>query len=199
MNFILSQKSFLALCAVLLLMVAGGAGKAHAEDGASYRAYAAAISANPPEGVVFRADLEAYLSRLASSYRRGKQRHALIEDPALREAARAQAFDMMLAGRSSHHSRSGLDFKARFRAFLNEEGTVWAGAENAASDRRKGAVDLQKAKRLFQSWVDSTGHRHNLLNSRYVYVSTGVAQRGDEIWSVQIFWSEPIRTNFVIQ
>jgi hypothetical protein len=26
----------------------------------------------------------------------------------------------------------------------------------------------------------------------YEYVSTGVIQRGEELWAVQIFWSKPI-------
>ena len=195
-------RSALRAVAVILglpVFIALWGGALHAQEGNGYRDYVHALVANPPEGVVFRDDLEGYLSQLASSYRRGKKRHALIADPALRNAARAQAIDMMLIGKSSHRSRTGLDFAARFKAFLSADNTSWVSGENAASDRRKGIVDNAKARRLFQSWVDSSGHRKNLLRDRYVYVSTGTVQRGNEIWSVQIFWSEPIRTNFLIQ
>jgi hypothetical protein len=29
----------------------------------------------------------------------------------------------------------------------------------------------------------------------YEFVSTGVIQRGDELWAVQIFWSKPVPRN----
>jgi len=189
----------IVLAIMLPIWVVAGCGEVKAEAGNAYRKYVESLMARPPEGVVFREDLETYLDQLASSYRRSKRRPALAADPALREAARAQAIDMMLAGRSSHRSRTGHDFKARFAAFLSADNTAWVSGENAASDRRKGAVDKARAKRLFQLWIDSTGHRKNLLRDRYVHVSTGAVQRGDEIWSVQIFWSEPIRTDLVIQ
>jgi uncharacterized protein YkwD len=173
--------------------------QAPAQSASSYRVYASQLAQNPPDGVVFRDDLESYLGQLASSYRKGKRRSALIQDQTLRDAARAQAYDMMLNGKSGHRSRSGLDFKRRFKAFLSADNTVWVSGENAASDRQKGSANKAKAKRLFQSWVNSSGHRRNLLKDQYVYVSTGVVQRGDELWSVQIFWSEPTKTNFIIQ
>lgn len=186
------------LALALPLMVVSAQPSA-AESSGGYRAYAENLSSHPPANVVFRSDLEGYLTQAASSYRKGKRRKALVADTLLRNAARAQAIDMMLQGKSGHRSRTGADFKVRFAAYLHEDGTAWAGGENAASDRRKGPADHAKAQRLFQSWVDSTGHRRNLLNDRFVYVSTGVVQRGDELWSVQIFWSEPIKTNFFIQ
>jgi uncharacterized protein YkwD len=66
-----------------------------------------------------------------------------------------------------------------------------ARGENAASDRKKGEAGEAKARRLFASWIDSSGHRRNLMSRDYEFVSTGVIQRGDELWAVQIFWSKP--------
>jgi uncharacterized protein YkwD len=67
-----------------------------------------------------------------------------------------------------------------------------ARGENAASDRRKDEAGPDKARRLFQSWIESSSHRRNLLQRDYAYVSTGVVQRGSELWAVQIFWAEPL-------
>jgi uncharacterized protein YkwD len=187
------------LLLLVILLIFGTSEFAIAEESGGYRAYAEKTVSAPPDGVVFREDLETYLSGLASSYRRQKKRPALIVDDLLRNAARAQAVDMMMMGKSSHRSRTGADFKTRFKAYLHAENTTWRGGENAASDRRRGPADEEKARRLFDLWIDSTGHRRNLLNDQFTYVSTGVVQRGDELWSVQIFWSEPVTTNFTIQ
>ncbi len=62
-------------------------------------------------------------------------------------------------------------------------------AENAARDTQKGEADAGKARRLFQQWVESRPHRKTLLNSGYKFVSTGVVQRGNKIWAVQIFFA----------
>jgi uncharacterized protein YkwD len=45
-----------------------------------------------------------------------------------------------------------------------------------------------KARRLFRQWLDSTGHRRNLMNRNYRYVSTGAVAIGHHLYAVQIFW-----------
>jgi uncharacterized protein YkwD len=59
----------------------------------------------------------------------------------------------------------------------------------------RGTADLAKAKAIFGQWLDSGGHRRNLMSQDYEYVSTGVIERGDELWAVQIFWSKPVPPN----
>jgi uncharacterized protein YkwD len=177
------MKPVLAAAAMLLAIPA-----ARASD---YRAYAQAIAAAPPEGTIFRDDLEALLDAAASDYRKSKHRRALAASPLLETAARAQALDTMASGRSGHLSRNGQGFDVRFRAFQPDPAKKYGSGENAASDRRRGDADGPKAMRLFKLWVDSSGHRENLLNERYKFVSSGVVQRGSELWAVQIFWSDP--------
>lgn len=62
-------------------------------------------------------------------------------------------------------------------------------AENAARDTQEGDADTGKADRLFQQWVHSAPHRKSLINSGYTFVSTGVVQRGNRIWAIQIFFA----------
>jgi uncharacterized protein YkwD len=75
------------------------------------------------------------------------------------------------------------------RAFLGISMGLPQMAENAARDTQKGEADPAKARRLFQQWVESRPHRKSLLNGDYKFVSTGVVQRGNKIWAVQIFFA----------
>lgn len=158
----------------------------------SYAQYAQGVLTSLPANAGARPDLEAYLDGLVSSYRQANGRKGLIASDMMREAARAQAADMMYIGKSGHKSRAGHAFDQRFGAYVDDVELYKARGENAASDRKKGAADKFKAKELFGLWLDSGGHRRNLMKREYEYVSTGVIERGDELWAVQIFWSKPV-------
>src|SRR5262245_14784922 len=85
----------------------------------TYAQYARALLGKLPANAVERPDLEAYLDRLASSYRRSKGRDGLAPSELMREAARAQAIDIMIAGKSGHRSRAGHSFDQRFAAYVD--------------------------------------------------------------------------------
>jgi uncharacterized protein YkwD len=152
----------------------------------AYRVWAINLLQSAPSSVQFRSDLEAHLDALASRARAGDGRAALTADPLLREAARAQALEMLLGDYVGHESKSGYRFRNRFEAFGGDERGSFA--ENAARDSKDGAADTAKASRLFQQWLDSRGHRRNLMHRDYRFVSTGVVQRGHLIYAVQIYW-----------
>jgi uncharacterized protein YkwD len=158
----------------------------------TYAQYARALLGKLPANAVERPDLETYLDRLASSYRQSKGRGGLTASKLMREAARAQAIDMMFAGKSGHRSGGGHSFDQRFGAYVEAAEIYPARGENAASDRKRGPVDEAKARGLFAQWLDSSRHRRNLMKRDYEFVSSGVIQRGDELWAVQIFWSKPM-------
>jgi uncharacterized protein YkwD len=145
---------------------------------------------NLPADVRIREDLETEIAAQANAYRRSKGVEPLQSSPLLRDAARAQAIDMMLSGYVSHRASTGQEFDSRMRAFLGNSLMLPNMAENAARDTQKGEADAAKARRLFQQWVDSRPHRKALLNSGYKFVSTGVVQRGNKIWAIQIFWNQ---------
>jgi uncharacterized protein YkwD len=138
-----------------------------------------------------REDLEAVIASQANAYRQSKGVKALQSSPLLRDAARAQAIDMMLNGYVGHKASTGQEFDSRMRAFLSlgNPFSMPQMAENAARDTQKGEANSAKARRLFQQWVESRPHRKTLLNSGYAFVSTGVVQRGNKIWAVQIFFA----------
>ena len=86
-----------------------------------------------------------------------------------------------------HKSASGHSFRKRFEAYADPDQRGDFG-ENAARDRKRGEVDKEKARRLFMQWLDSAGHKRNLMNRWYAYVSTGAAQVNHHLYAVQIFW-----------
>lgn len=143
-----------------------------------------------PADARIREDLETEIAARANAYRRSKGVEPLRSSPLLRDAARAQAIDMMLNGYVGHKASTGQEFDSRMRAFLSlgNPFSMPQMAENAARDTQKGEADAAKAQRLFQQWVESGPHRKALLNSGYKFVSTGVVQRGNNIWAIQIFW-----------
>ena len=165
-------------------------GTAFEANAKTYLEIARSSLKNLPGDARIREDLEASIAGQANSYRQAKGIASLQASPRLLDAARAQAVDMMLNGYVGHKSSSGHEFDSRMRAFLGSSIMMMPRmAENAARDTQKGEADAGKARRLFQQWVESRPHRKTLLNSGYKFVSTGVVQRGNKIWAVQIFFA----------
>jgi uncharacterized protein YkwD len=170
-----------------LVLLPGAAFEASAK---TYLEMALGSLKNLPADARIREDLEAQIAGQANAYRQSKGVSSLQASSRLRDAARAQAIDMMLNGYVGHKASSGHEFDSRMRAFLGSPIMMMPRmAENAARDTQKGEADAGKARRLFQQWVESRPHRKTLLNSGYKFVSTGVVQRGNKIWAVQIFFA----------
>jgi uncharacterized protein YkwD len=181
MNFLI----YAIVCASLLLWPTGVAGAASA-----YRTYAEQLTKQPPEGVSIRPDLESFLDGLAQEARTGKRR-PLESSVLFKTAARAQAIDMVLGDFVGHTSLKGYSFRARFAAFTEDPDLFPARGENAARERSHGPAGEAKARKLFKQWLDSGGHRRNLMSRSYNRISTGVVQKGDHLYAVQMFWTEP--------
>ena len=182
------RRRALILGFLALWVLAGGLAPAVAGP---YRDYAVQLTTRAPEGSQFRPDLEEALAQLANRYRASEGLETLTPDPLFQIAARAHAADMMLHDFMGHRASTGHDFDSRMRAFVDDITRFPGLAENAARDSRKTPADAAKARRLFQQWVKSRPHRKTLRSRDYAFVSTGVIQRGQVIWAVQIFWSAP--------
>jgi uncharacterized protein YkwD len=167
-------------------IISGGPARA-----GSYRDYAMALNSKPPNGAAFRPDLEALIASYANDYRASQGRRPLQAEDAFLLAARAHAADMMLHDFVGHRASTGHDFERRMLAFVDDVTRYPAMGENAARDSQKTPANAAKARRLFQQWVESRPHRKALVSRDYAFVSTGVIQRGNKIWAVQIFWAAP--------
>jgi uncharacterized protein YkwD len=178
------------LCKYTLILLMLGPVLTFEAQAKTYLEIALGSLKNLPADARIREDLEAVIAGQANAYRQSKGIASLQSSPKLRDAARAQAVDMMLNGYVGHKASSGHEFDSRMRAFLGSPIMMMPRmAENAARDTQKGEADAGKARRLFQQWVESRPHRKTLINSGYKFVSTGVVQRGNKIWAVQIFFA----------
>ena len=156
-----------------------------------YLAYAQGLAAHPPKGSQYRPDLEAELVGLLNAYRAQQGKAPVAADAAFQEAARAHAADMMINSFMGHSSSTGMSFQGRMAAFAGDVTKYPSIGENAARETgNAGSLD-DKARALFQQWVESSPHRRNMVNRSFAFVSTGVIERGGDIWAVQIFFATP--------
>lgn len=162
----------------------------------TYAQFANRILAQPPEGAGVRNDLEGMVLRATNAYRASKGLPALKPANAvLLQAARAHAMDLLATAGMGHTSSTGHGFESRIRALHDGQMVLAAMAENAARVRNGGLKDQQRAQRLVQMWVGSSGHRKNMVNRSYTAVAIGVVARGDDVYAVQIFTGPTVKTN----
>lgn len=175
----------------LCLSLLGLAASARPVFAGPYLDYARGLATRPPKGATYRPDLEDELVSLLNAYRAQKGKAPVTADPAFRDAARAHAADMMLNNFMGHSSSTGMSFQGRMAAFVGDVTKYPSIGENAARETvGKGSLDA-KTRALFQQWIDSASHRKNMVNRSFAFVSTGVIEKGGDIWAVQIFFATP--------
>lgn len=113
---------------------------------------------------------EAYLAAI----RREHGLQPLKADPRLEKAAAQQAAYMAGASKMTHRTGWRKDFATRMR----QNGIEGAAAENVARGRMEPA-------RLFQMWMNSKGHRRNMLDPRFAHYGLASAKDG----SGQKYWA----------
>ncbi|MCY7402002.1 MAG: CAP domain-containing protein [Nocardioides sp.] len=101
---------------------------------------------------------------------------ALSTDGALTAAAQGHSADMAANDYFSHTSQDGRSFGDRIRAAGYGGGAI---AENIAAGQ-------SSASSVMASWMDSAGHRANILNCSYSHIGVGVAQGG----SMGTYWTQ---------
>ena len=161
----------------------------------TYVAFARRLTTEVQEGTRFRADLEAVIAMKVNAYRRGQGAAALKTSSGLLMAARAQAMDLALHDDMGHRASTGQNFDSRMRALRGGELYLPSMGENAARERSKGVTDAGKAANLVQQWIKSSGHRRNMVSRSFVAVATGVVQKGNHIYAVQIFVGPEVKSN----
>lgn len=113
--------------------------------------------------------------RLTNSARSQNGYAALVEDGALSEAAAVRAREI---ARSFSHTRpSG----ASFSSALSESGVSYLRAgENIASGQKS-------ASEVVDAWMNSPGHRANILNSSYSRIGSASVNIDGTLYWVQLF------------
>lgn len=113
--------------------------------------------------------------RLTNSARSQNGYAALVEDGALSEAAAVRAREI---ARSFSHTRpSG----ASFSSALSESGVSYLRpGENIASGQKS-------ASEVVNAWMNSPGHRANILNSSYSRIGSASVNINGTLYWVQLF------------
>ena len=92
---------------------------------------------------------------------------ALVVDDRLAEAAQGHSTDMSDRDYFSHTSPEGETFADR----IIEAGYPSPAAENIARGQRS-------AEQVMEAWMNSDGHRRNILNCEYVAIGVGLDTDG---------------------
>lgn len=93
----------------------------------------------------------------------------------LTKAAMWHTHDMVRRGYFAHVSQRGRDVVDRLRGTHYLGGRFsWAVGENLAW----GSGHLGSPRRIVRSWMESPGHRRNMLDRRYREIGIGVIARG---------------------
>lgn len=114
---------------------------------------------------------------LANKARVGKKLPEFTCDARLSRAARLHAEDMCKQKYFSHTSQDGRAFHERFRA---EDVEFRAAGENIAQGQTT-------AETVHTGWMNSAGHRKNILNKQFTRLGVGYAPCGGSPYWVQTF------------
>jgi uncharacterized protein YkwD len=108
--------------------------------------------------------------------------------PALQKAARAHSADMINRDYFSHNTKgSGKTFSTR----IKEAGYRYRTAgENIAG----GSGTLGSADSIFKSWMNSTGHRTNILNRNFREIGVGAATGTYKSYNNYTMWTADFGT-----
>ncbi|MGP4101121.1 CAP domain-containing protein [Nonomuraea sp. KM90] len=130
----------------------------------------------PANGTVGSAE-ENEVVRLTNAERAKGGCQPLKHDAQLNAAARGHSADMAAKNYFSHDSQDGRSFMDRIRAAGFTGGSGWA--ENIAAGQTSPAS-------VVQAWMNSSGHRANIMNCKYTLIGVGAAKNS----SGKIYWTQ---------
>ena len=118
---------------------------------------------------------------------------ALANDAALTQIARLRSQAMAHGAPFTHEDENG-----RFAAgdlVHKDFGLYGAVGENIMMERDPSrAFDAEAfARRAVAGWMDSEGHRANILSRNYDRSGIGVAVNGSYVYATQVFWGPPTK------
>jgi uncharacterized protein YkwD len=140
-------------------------------------AFAAATAGTPKRAaVVDQAAYETEVVTLTNAERTAHGCPALRVDSRLTEAARAHSADMAKTRTMSHTGSDGSNFVTR---------EVRAGYPKRDAAAENVAYGYQTPQQVVTAWMNSTGHRRNILNCANAAIGVGVAltSSGTPYWT----------------
>jgi len=128
--------------------------------------------------------VEAALVEMTNDIRRRHGLPVLLEDGMCRDAARGHSADMLNRNYFSHTDPEGGALKERLPANLATRQwgeNIWAGS---GYDPRQ---VHHLAQMIMVGWMNSPGHRENILAPGYTHLGVGVMAKNQEIKATQVF------------
>jgi uncharacterized protein YkwD len=121
--------------------------------------------------------------------RRAMGAAALIDDANLMAAAADYSIELARMGRLSHESPTP-DRRTLAERLAAAGASNWSRAgENLAKIH---GPDFELAEAVTKGWLDSPGHRRNLLEREYTLAGVGVARAADGYWYVTQVYARPL-------
>lgn len=158
-----------------------------------YAQWAGETLEQPPEDIQLLDDLAQRLADLADRQRSeegGQGAGALEHDPGLANAARVHAIDMLERGYVDHVGPQGFDVGDRIG--ILHRTFVGGGGENIGEQTGIAVDELEPqlgplAARIMDGFMQSPGHRENLLDPEYTHHGMAAVGRGDRLLVVHVF------------
>jgi uncharacterized protein YkwD len=128
--------------------------------------------------------VEAAIVDMTNDIRRRHGLAPLLVDGICRDAARAHSADMLNRHYFSHTDPEGRTLKERLPANLAPR--QWG--ENIWTGRGYDPRQIQQLAQVIMSgWMNSPGHRENILGPGYTHLGVGVMAMNQEIKATQVF------------
>ncbi len=148
-------------------------------------AEAASFAPPPRDAANFEAQMIEEVMAAANRARARQGLGPLSRDHALDSVASAYSRKMLSESFFSHVSPDGSTLKSRLGGHMQRLGRA---AENLWTAR--GKIDWRPSgvsQQTVDNWLDSPGHRRNLLDGEFVAAGVGVAQRGETIYVTMLY------------
>jgi uncharacterized protein YkwD len=188
-----SRCAFLVVAASLTLAVVGTAPAADEADRSTlegYARWATGALESLPEGVQLLEPLAERLAELTSERRREAKLEPLEADPELLPAAQTHALDVLERGYLDHVTPGGVDPAERVallhRRLVGRVGENLAEQQGLAAAQLEGQIGPLAAK-IIDGWMQSPGHRENMLDPAYTHLAIAAAAKGEDVVVVQLF------------
>lgn len=137
------------------------------------------------------ATVEQRLLDLTNAARRERRLPPLAVDPALTTAARQHSAEMLAERYFSHTSPHRLWARPADRAYRSGYWEAYVAENIVMLETSEGRIpDDQLADQLMfgdDGWMNSPGHRANILSEDYTRIGIGVAIRGGRHYATQLF------------
>ncbi len=146
------------------------------------------LTVTPPAGVSFLDDVERYILDLTNVERRKYKLSPLKYDPMLQTAARTHSADMLDRDFFDHASPEGRTPHDRI-AIIHRQ-LIGLTGENIGMWQGYDVNDARKlAEVAVEGWMNSPGHRENILRKSFTHLGVGAAVKGNMVKITQNFAS----------